>query len=84
MNINFNDATYERMKFCASAEGKSVAAWVSQQMDRITADMVNVAYTFKPGAEPQSMSMDNVITTTISASDWNSAPRMVGNYQLGN
>lgn len=46
MNINFNDVTYEKIKFLASREGISVAAYVSNTMDRIAREMVSMELTF--------------------------------------
>ncbi|QYC52486.1 hypothetical protein [Salmonella phage SSBI34] len=45
MNINFNEVTYEKLKFLATSEGKSVAAYVAQLMDEYTGQMVNVSFT---------------------------------------
>ncbi|QUL77229.1 hypothetical protein [Escherichia phage UPEC06] len=44
MNINFNDATYEKLKYLATLEGRSVAAYISQKMDELTGQLVNVEY----------------------------------------
>lgn len=45
MNINFNEVTYEKLKFLATAEGKSVAAFVAQLMDDFTGQQVNIQFT---------------------------------------
>lgn len=45
MNINFNEVTYECLKFLATKEGKSVAAYVAQLMDEHTGQMVNLTFT---------------------------------------
>lgn len=44
MNINFNDATFEKLKFLATADGRSVAAYVSMRMDELTDQLVNTQY----------------------------------------
>lgn len=46
MNINFNEVTYEKMKFLASREGISVAAYVAKTMDRIAGQLVNMELTY--------------------------------------
>jgi len=44
MNINFNDSTYEKLRFLADKEGRSVAAFVSMRMDELTGQLVNVEF----------------------------------------
>ena len=44
MNIDFNDVTYEKLKFLATREGRSVAAYVSNKMDDLTGQLVNATY----------------------------------------
>lgn len=44
MNINFNDATYEKLRFLAEREGRSVAAFVSMRMDELADQLVNTQY----------------------------------------
>lgn len=78
MNINFNDATYEKMKFLATREGKSVAAYVSQTMDRITSELVNVEYTYTAEEDAPKLDFGGVIQTPLHL-----PPRqVVGNYEI--
>lgn len=54
MNINFNDSTFEKLRFLADREGRSVAAFVSMRMDELTGQLVNTQYTVNelpPGVE---------------------------------
>lgn len=45
MNINFNDSTFEKLKFLADREGRSVAAFVSMRMDELAGQLVNTTFT---------------------------------------
>ncbi|MEI9553632.1 hypothetical protein [Enterobacter hormaechei] len=45
MNINFNDATFEKLRFLADREGRSVAAFVSMRMDELAGQLVNTTFT---------------------------------------
>lgn len=45
MNINFNDVTFEKLRFLADREGRSVAAFVSMRMDELAGQLVNTTYT---------------------------------------
>lgn len=45
MNINFNDSTYEKLKFLGELEGRSVAAYVSMRMDELAGQLVNTTFT---------------------------------------
>ncbi|AEZ66347.1 hypothetical protein EXT67_21240 [Pectobacterium atrosepticum] len=45
MNINFNDSTFEKMRFLADKEGRSVAAFVSMRMDELAGQLVNTTFT---------------------------------------
>lgn len=45
MNINFNDSTFEKMRFLADKEGRSVAAFVSMRMDELADQLVNTTFT---------------------------------------
>lgn len=45
MNINFNDATFEKLRFLADREGRSVAAFVSMRMDELADQLVNTTFT---------------------------------------
>lgn len=45
MNINFNDSTFEKMRFLADKEGRSVAAFVSLRMDELADQLVNTTFT---------------------------------------
>lgn len=44
MNINFNDATFEKLRFLADREGRSVAAFVSMRMDELAGQLVNTTF----------------------------------------
>lgn len=44
MNINFNDSTYEKLRFLADREGRSVAAFVAMRMDELTGQLVNTTF----------------------------------------
>jgi len=45
MNINFNDATFEKLHFLANLEGRSVAAFVSMRMDELADQLVSTTHT---------------------------------------
>lgn len=54
MNINFNDSTFEKLKFLADREGRSVAAFVSMRMDELAGQLVNTTFTINeipPGVQ---------------------------------
>ena len=54
MNINFNDSTFEKLRFLADQEGRSVAAFVSMRMDELAGQLVNTTFTLNelpPGAQ---------------------------------
>lgn len=54
MNINFNDATFEKLRFLADREGRSVAAFVSMRMDELAGQLVNTTFTINeipPGVQ---------------------------------
>jgi len=44
MNINFNDSTFEKLRFLADQEGRSVAAFVALRMDELTSQLVNTTH----------------------------------------
>lgn len=44
MNINFNESTWEKLIFLANSRSMSVPAFVSQKMDELTGQLVNVQY----------------------------------------
>lgn len=44
MNINFNDSTFEKLRFLADRENRSVAAFVSMRMDELTGQLVNTTF----------------------------------------
>lgn len=44
MNINFNDSTFEKLRFLADREGRSVAAFVSMRMDELAGQLVNTTF----------------------------------------
>lgn len=47
MYIHFKPDVYERLKFLATREEISVAAYVSRQMEMLAKDRVDVEYSFK-------------------------------------
>lgn len=44
MNINFNDSTFEKLRFLADREQRSVAAFVSMRMDELAGQLVNTTF----------------------------------------
>lgn len=44
MNINFNDFTFEKLKYLADLEGRSVAALVSARMDELADQLVDATF----------------------------------------
>lgn len=44
MHIDFNDTTYQKLKYLATLEGRSIEAYISNKMDELTGQLVNVEY----------------------------------------
>ena len=83
MNINFNDATFEKLRFLADREGRSVAAFVSMRMDELAGQLVNTTFTLNqiPAGVPLAHLDPTPRPAPVRSDDYNFTLKEVDNSQ---